>query len=216
MTYPEKVPAKFKKDGKKIQGVDEKTNQIEIGLSAVEIIVPKKTSKPTIFLQNTFAQLECDDETNGDPTDYDNSNGNPTCDRTNEDPAGTTIAECAEEGSGAEMQVVRKKRKHRRRESVQYRQYKVPLNPLQNKPPVTSRGPPGSQTGQGLLPDNRQRNSLLILMRRQAQYEHVRLLRRLLPRRRRRQDQRQQAAHHHLWPCRQRTKREQLAAALWP
>ena len=64
MTYPEKVPAKFKKDNKKIQGIDGE-NEIDIGLCAVEIIVAKKISEPTLILQNTFAQLECDDETNG-------------------------------------------------------------------------------------------------------------------------------------------------------
>ena len=54
LTYPEKIPAKFKRDNKKIQGVDA---EIDIGLCAVEIIIPK-LKKQTIVLQNKYAQLE--------------------------------------------------------------------------------------------------------------------------------------------------------------
>ena len=69
-TYPEKAPEKFKKNNKaKIQSLE--GGEIEIGLSAVEIILPKKMpkiSKPTqtVLLQNKFALLECTDNTNGD------------------------------------------------------------------------------------------------------------------------------------------------------
>ena len=56
-SYPEKIPEKFKtKQGKqKIQSVED--GEIEIGLSAIEIVVPKKMPKilkptQTIVLQN--------------------------------------------------------------------------------------------------------------------------------------------------------------------
>ena len=43
-TYPDKVPEKYRsKQGKKTQSVED--GEIEIGLSAVEIIIPKKMSK---------------------------------------------------------------------------------------------------------------------------------------------------------------------------
>ena len=73
----------------------EEADCLEIGLCAVEAVLPKpkRLPKPKVTLQNSFGPLGENDNANGIPdTAEDNENGIPTDYWLFEDPAGTTDA----------------------------------------------------------------------------------------------------------------------------
>ena len=146
-SYPEKILEKFKtKQGRKIQSVED--GEIEIGLSAIEIIPSKKMSKrlkptQTVVLQNKFALLENTGVWDQSDGDYDNANVEPTDgngDLNVCDSLGVQGVIVCDEVENMQIVVSKKTCRQRRRAKAGQHQH------AHSKPPIMRRGPHGIQT----------------------------------------------------------------------